>query len=76
MVRADQHWRCNIDASKPSVSPTTRYARAQCHKGEGVDRVLQEYEAAQVTGDIADERRDEGNHGNGQNKGPVAPVEP
>ena len=58
------------------MSPTTRYARAQCHEGEGVDRVLEEDEAAQVAGDIADERRDEGNHGNGQYKGPVAPVEP
>ena len=58
-----------------STQPT-RYARAQRHEGNGVDRVLEEDEAAEVAGDIADERRDEGDHGDGQDEGPVAPVEP
>ena len=36
-----------------SITLPTRYARAQRHEGDGVERVLKEHEAAQEAGDIA-----------------------
>ena len=54
----------------------TGYARSERHEGNGVDRVLEEDEAAQVAGDIADEGRAEGDHADGQGERPVTPVEP
>ena len=54
----------------------TGYTGSQGHECNGVDRVLEEDEAAQVAGDIADECRAEGNHADGQDEGAVTAVEP
>ena len=50
----------------------TRNTSAQCHKGNSIDRILKEDEAAQMTGDITNDSSTDSNHGDGNDEAGVA----
>ncbi len=53
-------------------SDCTRYASAERHEGDGIDRVLKVDEAAQVTGHIADDGGTDADHADGDHEARVA----
>ena len=80
-VSASVRHRTYINQTSPdTVDATLRlqtgYTGSQGHKSNSVDRVLEEDEAAQVAGNIADECSAECDHADGQDEGAVAAVEP
>ena len=50
----------------------TRNTSSQCYKGNGIDRVLEEDEAAQVTCHVTNHSCTDTNHGNGDDETWVA----